>query len=212
MGEIEKKIIKDVLTADLIPYDKNYLDHKNNVDHIKNSLIEFGYAKVSIIVDENMVLLAGHGTLKAIQSLGWDTVPEVLQITGYEEVQKSAYRIADNTTSKKAKERRDFLLQELGLIGTRYDMNKFGLEIDKIYKDLDNSRPEIEFTEELSEEHNYVVLYFDNDIDWLQAQTLLDIKTVKALDSRPGFEKMGIGRVLKGVDAIKSIQDNANIN
>lgn len=33
--------------------------------------------------------------------------------------------------------------------------------------------------EELLEKHNYVVLYFDNDVDWLQALTLFDIHTVR---------------------------------
>lgn len=67
-------------------------------------------------------------------------------------------------------------------------------------------RAEIEFTEELMESHNYVVLYFDNDVDWLQAQTLFQLKTVKALDSKKGFEKMGIGRVIRGPEAIERIR------
>lgn len=66
-------------------------------------------------------------------------------------------------------------------------------------------KPEVEFTEELLESHNYVVLYFDNDVDWLQAKTLFDLKTVKALDSKKGYEKQGVGRVLNGADAIKRL-------
>jgi len=57
------------------------------------------------------------------------------------------------------------------------------------------------------EEHNYIVLYFTNEIDWLQAKTLFGLKTVKALDSKKGFEKMGIGRVLNGAEAIERIRE-----
>lgn len=71
---------------------------------------------------------------------------------------------------------------------------------------------EIPFTEILGEAHNYVVLYFDNEVDWLQAQSLFDIKPVRCLStSRAGeninSSKLGVGRVLKGADALNKIFD-----
>jgi len=51
-----------------------------------------------------------------------------------------------------------------------------------------------------------VVLYFDNEVDWLQAKTLLGIGKVQALDSHKGFEKAGVGRVLKGAEAIERLR------
>ena len=67
-------------------------------------------------------------------------------------------------------------------------------------------RPEVRFTEELLEEHNFVVLYFDNEVDWINLQSMLDLKTVKALHSRKGFNSAGVGRVVRGPDAIARIQ------
>lgn len=70
---------------------------------------------------------------------------------------------------------------------------------------------EVEFTEVLGEEHNYIVLYFDNDVDWLQAETLFDIKPKKALSTRAdgvvtsSMERIGVGRVLEGKKAIQKI-------
>ena len=62
--------------------------------------------------------------------------------------------------------------------------------------------PEIEFTESLDETHNYLVLYFDNDVDWLQAQSLFDIKSVVEYSSRKdgatNRQQKGVGRVLNG--------------
>lgn len=69
---------------------------------------------------------------------------------------------------------------------------------------------EVEFTEILDEAHNYVVLYFDSEVDWLQAQTLFGVKQVKLLstangrDNKNGF-KFGVGRVLRGSDVINRL-------
>lgn len=71
----------------------------------------------------------------------------------------------------------------------------------------------VQFSEVLNEEHNYIVLYFDNDIDWLQAQTLLDLPKVKALVTNKqgkeskGFKRVGQARVLKGSEAIRKIRE-----
>ena len=69
----------------------------------------------------------------------------------------------------------------------------------------DDEEPDIEFTEELNETHNYMVLYFDNEIDWLNITSLFGLKTVKALDSKKGFEKKGVGRVIKGSDFLSKL-------
>lgn len=69
---------------------------------------------------------------------------------------------------------------------------------------------DVEFTQILDESHNYVVLFFDNDVDWLQAQTLMGLKPVRLLSTKKGSDnvngqKIGIGRVLRGVDVINRL-------
>ena len=141
---MHKSIIKDVPVADLKPYEKNYLKHDKNVEFIKNSLGTFGYIKPSVIVDENNVLLCGHGTLQAIKSLGWETVPEVVKITGLTDVQKSGYRIADNTTAKDAEIDIDNLQFELDIIDNEYSMEDFGLVVDySTIEDAEADMPEL---------------------------------------------------------------------
>ena len=68
------------------------------------------------------------------------------------------------------------------------------------------------FTKVLGEEHNYILLYFDNDVDWLQALTLFNVEPAKALPTKKDGEqslafqkRIGVGRVLKGADAINNI-------
>ena len=70
--------------------------------------------------------------------------------------------------------------------------------------------PEVEFTQILTESHNYIVLYFDDDVDWLQAQTLLDLKPVRLMNTVKGAtnvhsKETGIGRVLRGVDVFNRL-------
>ncbi len=77
----------------------------------------------------------------------------------------------------------------------------------------EDEQGEVEFTQILDESHNYVVLFFDNDVDWLQAQTLLGLKPVKlATTSRKGdnihANATGIGRVLRGADIFNRLLGN----
>lgn len=80
----------------------------------------------------------------------------------------------------------------------------------------EDEQGDVEFTQILDESHNYVVLFFDNDVDWLQAQTLLGLKPVKlATTSRKGdnihANATGIGRVLRGADVFNRMLGNKAI-
>jgi hypothetical protein len=61
---------------------------------------------------------------------------------------------------------------------------------------------EIEFSEELLLEHNYIVLYFDNAMDWEVAQEVYGLKQTKSKESAIKCQKFGIGRVVNGKDFI----------
>ena len=71
---------------------------------------------------------------------------------------------------------------------------------------------EVPFAEVLREEHNYIVLYFDNEVDWLQAESLFVLETVKALSTRTDGKltesqvRKGVGRVIRGADALEAIR------
>ncbi len=66
-------------------------------------------------------------------------------------------------------------------------------------------KPEIQFTGEIFEEHNYLVLTFKNKADWVWLNSIFPLKTVKALDSKEGFEKQGVGRVVDGVAFLEAV-------
>ena len=198
--------------SEIKPYEKNPRINDNAVDDVANSIKEFGF-KVPIVIDKNNIIVAGHTRLKASKKLGLKEVPCIIADDLNEE-QIKAFRLADNKVSEKAEWDFDLLNEELDDI-LNIDMSDFGFEKtmeEKVKEAKENG--DVEFAEVLGEEHNYIVLYFDNDVDWLQAETLFDIKPVKCGSTRKdgkitkNMQRIGIGRVLNGSEAINKILEN----
>lgn len=193
---------------ELIPYANNPRKNDKAVDAVAESIKEFGF-KVPIIVDGHGEVIAGHTRIKAAKKLGIGEVPCVLA-DDLTEQQIKAFRLADNKTSELADWDNDLLAEELSGIFD-LDMELFGFDLSE---DDEKIQPEVEFTEELREEHNYIVLYFDNDVDWLQAQSIFDIHQVQGLSTRKdkqvsqSYKRMGIGRVINGAKAIERLLGN----
>ena len=102
MPVTEKRELKDVPLDNLIPYERNPRKNDKAIKKVAASLEQFGLVKNSVVVDEDMVLITGHTTTKAMRSLKWPTCPEVTQVFGLTEEEKKAYRIADNRLSEEA--------------------------------------------------------------------------------------------------------------
>lgn len=81
--------------SDIKPYEFNNRNHSDEqINLIAKSIKEFGFTQ-PLVIDENNILLVGHGRLLAAKHLQLKEVP-VLQITGLSETKKRAYRILDN--------------------------------------------------------------------------------------------------------------------
>ena len=204
MNIVNKKV------ADLIPYEKNPRKNDKAVEYVANSIKEFGF-KVPIIIDTNNVIVAGHTRLKGAKKLGLEEVPCIVADDLTEE-QIKAFRLADNKVSELAEWNNDLLDEELSNIFD-LDMKNFGFDIKNENIDSIVDKPEVEFTEVLGEEHNYIVLYFDNDVDWLQMESLLDIGEKKNLSTRKDgkinekMERKSIGRVFKGKEVLEKLRE-----
>lgn len=171
-----------------------------------------GWRHPVTVSNKSGFIVHGHGRIAAARVLKEKEIPVDFQ--DYEtEAQEWEDLLADNKIAELAEIDDGLaaeLLKELEAVNAEIELTGFSdNEIEKIINTIDKKdreeKPEIEFSEELHESSNYIVLYFENDIDWLQALTLFELKTVKALDSKPGYEKMGIGRVLDGAEALNSI-------
>lgn len=160
-------------------------------------------------------IVSGHCRLSAAKRAGLLSVPVDYQDYGSDEAE-TADMLADNRVQELSILDDDLamsLVNDLNAAG--YDTELTGFDFDPsggftVPDDGKGSgdeeeKPEIDFSEELMESNNYIVLTFKNDIDWLQAQTIFKIETVKALHWKPGFPRKGVGRVIDGATAINRI-------
>ena len=97
---------------ELKPDPKNARTHpKKQVAKIAASISATTFAN-PILVDENKVIIAGHGRLLAAKSLALKVVP-VIEVPGLTKIQKRALRLADNKIASGAGWDRDLLRLEL---------------------------------------------------------------------------------------------------
>ncbi len=108
------------------PYENNPRRNDDAVDAVANSIREFGF-KSPIIVDRNLVIIAGHTRLKAAKALGMKEVPVVIA-SDLSEEQARALRLADNKTGELAEWDLDLLQEELDALEDDFDMELFGFD------------------------------------------------------------------------------------
>lgn len=200
--------IVELSVKEITPYEKNPRKNNKSVEFVANSIKQFGF-RVPIILDKNKVIICGHTRLKAALSLGMDKVPCIIA-SDLNEQQVKALRLADNKVGENSEWDTKLLEEELkGIID--FDMAQFNFKPIEIKEEF-NMEGQVPFTEVLDEEYNYVVLVFKNDVDWIQAQTKLGIKSVKALstnkyvDNTGRMKRVGIGRVLDGKEVVDKIK------
>lgn len=182
------------------PYEKNPRKNDKAVPYVAESIKQFGF-KVPIVIDRDGVIVAGHTRYKAAKSLKMDVVPCIIADDLSDE-QVKAFRLADNKVGEVATWKDDVLSFELADI-IDIDMTNFGFELsDKELEEDTFEEGEVEFSKELLLSHNYIVLYFDNDFDWMVAQEKFGLKEVKDLIPRKG-QPTGIGRVIEGKEVLK---------
>src|ERR1700730_8630693 len=116
----------------LAPYARNARTHTDaQVAQIAASINEWGWT-VPVLVDENAMLIAGHGRVLAARKLGLSEVPVVVA-RGWSEAQKQAYVVADNKLALNAGWDADLLKIELtDLRAMGADLNLVGFSNDEI--------------------------------------------------------------------------------
>lgn len=121
--------------GDLKPYPRNARRHsRKQVRKIAESLQRFGWTN-PILIDEDGMVLAGHGRLEAASMLGWDTV-ETICLAGFSEQEKRAYILADNRIAEEAGWDRELLAIEFStLIEDGFEVESTGfdtIEVDRV--------------------------------------------------------------------------------
>tara|TARA_Y100001973_G_C5184588_1_gene326984 strand:+ start:371 stop:1630 length:1260 start_codon:yes stop_codon:yes gene_type:complete len=122
-------------TKDLIPYVRNTRTHsEEQVGQIAASIKEFGFTN-PVLVDQDNMIIAGHGRVMAANKLDLKEVPTI-RLDYLTEAQKRAYVIADNRLALNADWDYEMLKVELKeLDDLEFDVNLLGFE-DKEIDDL----------------------------------------------------------------------------
>lgn len=178
---------------------------KKEEKELTDSIKKFGIVDpflVNSAAARKNIIIGGHFRLRVCKKLGIKSVPVVMiSIPKIADEKELNLRLNKNTARFDDKLLMSFDPDLLDRIG--FNMSA----LSRMVGMGNGDHPEIEFTEELREEHNYVVLYFDNEVDWLNLLSLYPLKSVYAKDSKPGFCKMGIGRVVRGVDFLEALKN-----
>ena len=190
-------------------YENNAKEHpEEQIEQIAESIKQFGFRDpIGIWRGE---IVEGHGRYLAAIKLGMDTVP-VVYLDDLSDEERKAYALVHNQLTMNSGFDKMLLAFELKDI-TDIDMSIFGFGEDK--EKERPVKPEVAFTEVLGEEHNYVVLYFDNAVDWLQMESILDVSGKMNLSTRKdgrvgkNMKRVSVGRVFKGAEALEKIKEH----
>jgi hypothetical protein len=206
-GKTDKRVIEYVALDKLTPYARNSRTHSpEQVKQIAASIREFGFTN-PVLIDDEGTIIAGHGRVLAAQHLQLAEVP-CIRLGYLTETQRRAYVIADNRIAE---------------IGSGWDLEMLKNEVEELQiadkwelRDLlaeigdsgevESAQPEVVFSEIMNEANNYVVLIFDNEIDWLSAMTHFELtsKYSKRTNGKPW--SAGIGRVIDGAQYLNRIK------
>jgi len=106
----------------VVPYARNPRRNEGAIAKVAASIKEYGFRQ-PIVVDEEMVIIAGHTRLQAAGQLGLKKVP-VHIATGLTQAQIKAYRLADNRTHEDSEWDEELLAIELG------ELDELGFDLD----------------------------------------------------------------------------------
>lgn len=184
---------------------------QGDVGAIVTSLRRFGQQKPIVVQKSSGFICAGNHVWKAAKEEGWTHI--AVNRADLSDWEARAYLIADNRMSDLGTYDETILgemLREIAKAGDLEGTGFDGEDVDDLLAKIEKEpgiAPQIAFSSELMEEHNYLVLYFDNALDWNVAVEKLKIETKRTPDSTDTYHRAGIGRVIKGIDVIRRLKE-----
>ena len=137
--------ITKIAMADIVPYENNVKLHpKEQIEQIKKSIVDFGNND-PIAVDENNVIIEGHGRYEALKELGYEEA-ECIVLTGLTEDQKNAYRLVHNKLTMNSDFDMKGLEEELNKINmdlTAFDFDPFNMDEEE-KEIIEDEAPEVD--------------------------------------------------------------------
>ena len=195
--------------ANLKPHPKNPNKHpKTQIKVLAGYILKTGWRHPVVVSKLSGCIVAGEGRYHAAIEMGCDEVPVSFQ-EFKDENEEIEFILADNRLPELSKidkaQRTDLLIE---LANAKRDIRTIGFDRHELEKKdgVLGDNPEVEFSQILGEANNYVVLKFENEIDWEAAKTHFKLKPVvsKRANGKPWSK--GIGRVIDGAEYLKRIK------
>jgi hypothetical protein len=190
--------VQRVPVSRLVPYAKNARTHSAaQIAQIAASIREWGWT-TPVLVDEQGVLIAGHGRVLAAKQLGITDIP-CMVARGWSDGQKKAYVLADNQLPLNAGWDADLLKMEIREIeALNFDIGKIGFDTEALAKLFDVAPEERQSTERNGPGTPIIQFNIVFDDDAQQDAWFAFVRTLKA--QYPNEETLG-ARLALYIDA-----------
>ncbi len=131
--------VKFTPISELKPYEYNAKEHPpKQVQKLANCILKFDFIN-PIIIDEDKVIMAGHGRYEAAKLLGFTQVPTIM-VDHLNKAEVHAYRMADNQMTMMSGNDPDLIRVNLGMIiemDPSFELEIIGFETAEIDLMLD---------------------------------------------------------------------------
>jgi len=133
---MEELKIEYIEIAKLNHYENNSKIHtKEQIEHIANSIKEFGFNDPLGVAGEDNIVLEGNGRVEAAKLIGLEKLPCV-RLDHMTKEEQQAYVIAHNSINLETGFNNEVLLKELDKLKD-FDFKDFGLNTDDYLKNID---------------------------------------------------------------------------
>lgn len=203
---MDHKIVnRDINSLIFAEYNPRQLT-KDQYKNLRDSIDRFGLVD-PIIVNKNKdrknIIIGGHQRVKVAKDMKIEVVPCLELDLTYEKERELNVRLNRNTGEWDMDSLANFFDVD-ELMDWGFNEKEFNQILNIPVTD---DKPEMEVSLELMEEHNYVLFYFDNTLDWNVAKEKLDIKVVHKEGDTETYKNQGVGRVKNGKDLLKLINE-----
>ena len=131
------------------PYDKNPRTHpQTQIELLAKLMLKYGIDQ-PIVVDEDGIILKGHGRRLAALAAGFETFPVIVQ-RNLKDDDKRAIRIADNQVTALAGWDDEILKQEILSFDNGFDLDLLGFNKKAVEKFFQNDGAPVFFEKQFS--------------------------------------------------------------